>query len=61
MQNIIEYATQQVEKENYIADMMIRTLFSNDVDISECNHIIDIVKEKVCGNTYPTINSKHNG
>lgn len=36
-------------KENYIADMLVRTLYSNDVCDSECYHIIKLFKEKVLG------------
>lgn len=36
-------------KENYIADMLIRTLYSNDVSKSECYHIIELFKKKVLG------------
>lgn len=37
-------------KENYIADMLVRTLYSNNVNNSECYHIIKLFKEKVLGN-----------
>uniref|UniRef100_UPI0026F3A66D hypothetical protein n=1 Tax=Romboutsia ilealis TaxID=1115758 RepID=UPI0026F3A66D len=40
----------QLEKENYIADMLIRTLYSNDINNSECYRIIKLFKEKVLGN-----------
>lgn len=39
----------QLEKENYIANMLVRTLYSNDVDNSECYRIIKLFKEKVLG------------
>ena len=39
----------QLEKENYIANMLIRTLYSNDVNNSECYRIIKLFKEKVLG------------
>lgn len=48
--NIVEQASEQLEKENYIADMLVRTLYSNDVNNSECYHIIKLFKEKVLGN-----------
>lgn len=37
-------------KENYIADMLVRTLYSNDVNNAECYNIIKLFKEKVLGN-----------
>lgn len=40
----------QLEKENYIADMLVKTLYSNDVSISECYRIIELFKEKIFGN-----------
>lgn len=40
---------EQSEKENHIANMLVRTLYSNDVTISECYHIIKLFKEKVLG------------
>lgn len=39
----------QLEKENYIANMLVRTLYSNNVDNSECYRIIKLFKEKVLG------------
>lgn len=47
--DIVGEACKQLEKENYIADMLVRTLYSNDVDNSECFHIIRLFKEKVLG------------
>ena len=47
--NIVEQASKQLEKEKYIADMLINTLYSNDVNNSECYHIIKLFKEKVLG------------
>lgn len=43
-----EYMKQQ-EKENYIANMLVHTLYSNDVNNSECYRIIKLFKEKVLG------------
>ena len=40
----------QQEKENYIADMLVHTLYSNNVNNSECYNIIKLFKEKVLGN-----------
>lgn len=40
----------QQYKENYIADMLVNTLYSNDINNSECYHIIKLFKEKVLGN-----------
>lgn len=48
--NVVEQASKQLEKENYIADMLVCTLYSNDVNNSECYHIIKLFKEKVLGN-----------
>lgn len=48
--NVVEQASKQLEKENYIADILVRTLYSNDVNNSECYHIIKLFKEKVLGN-----------
>ena len=39
----------QLEKESYIADMLIRTLYSNDVNNQECYQIIKLFKERVLG------------
>lgn len=53
MFNFIDYAeqaTKQAEKENYIADMLVRTLYSNNVNNSECYRIIELFKRKVLGN-----------
>ena len=43
----MEQTAESIEKENYIANMMINTLFSNDVNISECYRILEIMKEKI--------------
>ena len=37
-------------KENYIANMLVRTLYSNDVSNQECYNITKLFKEKVLGN-----------
>ena len=47
--NIELQHTEQQEKENYIANMLIRTLYSNNVNQSECYRIIELFKEKVLG------------
>lgn len=47
--DIVGKTMDQQYKENYIADMLVRTLYSNNVDISECHHIIKLFKEKVLG------------
>lgn len=39
----------QQYKENYIADMLVHTLYSNDVSNDECYRIIKLFKEKVLG------------
>lgn len=46
---ISDSITQQ-EKENYIADMLVHTLYLNNVNNSECYNIIKLFKEKVLGN-----------
>lgn len=48
--DIIGKTMDQQYKENYIADMLVRTLYSNDVSNSECYNIIRLFKEKVLGN-----------
>lgn len=48
--NFFEQGAKQREKENYIANMLVRTLYSNDVNNCECYHIIKLFKEKVLGN-----------
>ncbi len=45
----VAQSNQQMEKENYIAEMLVRTLFSNQVDNSECYRIIELFKKKVFG------------
>ena len=37
-------------RENYIVDMLVHTLYSNDVDNDECHNVIKLFKEKVLGN-----------
>lgn len=46
---ISDPVTQQA-KENYIADMLVHTLYTNDVNNQECYNIIKLFKEKVLGN-----------
>lgn len=48
--DIVGKTMNQQYKENYIADMLVRTLYSNDVNNSECYRIIKLFKEKVLGN-----------
>jgi len=36
-------------KENYIADMLVHTLYLNDVSNAECYNIIKLFKKKVLG------------
>lgn len=45
--DIVAKQMEQRYKENYIADMLVHTLFSNDVNISECYRIIELFKDKV--------------
>lgn len=47
--DIVGKPMDQQYKENYIAGMLVHTLYSNNVDISECYHIIKLFKEKVLG------------
>lgn len=47
--NIVEKALNQVEKENYIANMLVHTLYSNNVNSTESYRIIKLFKEKVIG------------
>lgn len=47
--DIIWQTSKQLEKENYIANMLIRILYSNDVNNCECYNIIKLIKEKVLG------------
>ena len=48
--DIVGQAMNQLEKENYIANMLVRTLYSNDVNNAECYNIIKLFKEKVLSN-----------
>lgn len=47
--NIAEKTLEQREKENYIANMLVRTLYSNDIENAECYRIIKLFKDKVLG------------
>lgn len=47
--DVVNHTTEQMEKENYIANMLVRTLYSNEVNISECDRILKLFKEKVLG------------
>lgn len=44
-----ETTINQHEKENYIADMLVCTLYSNNINDSECYRIVKRFKEKVIG------------
>lgn len=48
--DIINQSLYQTNKENYVADMLVHTLYSNDVNNAECYRIIKLFKEKVLGN-----------
>lgn len=48
--SIVEQTSKQLEKENYISEMLVRTLYSNNVNNEECYRIIKLFKEKVLGN-----------
>ena len=45
--NVVAQQMEQHEKENYIANMLMRTLMSNTVTYIECCHIIELLKEKI--------------
>ncbi len=45
--NIVAQQIEQHYKENYIANMLMRTLMSNTVTYTECCHIIELLKEKI--------------
>ncbi len=47
--DIVGKAMGEQYKENYIADMLVRTLYSNDVSPAECYRIIKLFKEKILG------------
>lgn len=48
--NIVNKAINQIEKENYIVDMLINTLYSNNVTNDECYRILKLFKERTIGN-----------
>lgn len=48
--DIVGKSMDQQYKENYIADMLVHTLYSNNVSNTERYHIIKLFKEKVLGN-----------
>jgi hypothetical protein len=48
--DVVGKTMDQQYKENYIADMLVHALYSNDVSNDECYHIIKLFKEKVFGN-----------
>lgn len=48
--NITCKTMNQIEKENYIVDMLIHTLYSNDVSNNECYRILKMFKRRVLGN-----------
>lgn len=45
--NIAMQKMEQRYKENYIANMFMRTLMSNTVTYIECCHIVELLKEKI--------------
>lgn len=47
--DVVEQTCKQLEKENYIADMLVHTLYSNNVNNSECFRIIELFKKKILG------------
>ena len=48
--DVVGKTMDQQYKENYIADMLVRTLYSNDVSNDECYHIVKLFEGKVLGN-----------
>ena len=61
--NVVSRQMEQREKENYIANMLVRTLMSNTVTYIECCRIIELLKEKVqCVKDFDdTIQDVHQG
>ena len=61
--NVVSQQMEQREKENYIANMLVRTLMSNTVTYIECCRIIELLKEKVqCVKDFDdTIQDVHQG
>jgi len=49
LNNIIEKTNEQYEKESYITNMLIRTLYINDVNEKEIYNIIKSFKDKILG------------
>ncbi len=48
--NVVMQTSYQLEKENYIANSLLRILLANKVNQSECYSIIERLKKKVgCG------------
>lgn len=48
--NALDKCMEQIDKEHYIVNMLVRTLYSNNVNNAECYRIIKLFKEKVLGN-----------
>ena len=48
--NIVLKICEENEKHNYIANLLVRTLKSNEVDTNEYYDILELFKEKVLGN-----------
>ena len=47
--DVVGKTMDQQYKENYLPDMLVRTLYRNDVSNNECYHIVKLFKEKVLG------------
>lgn len=47
--DIVGKTMDKLYKENYIVDMLVHTLYSNDVDNDECHNVIKLFKERVLG------------
>lgn len=48
-QDIVGKSMDQFEKENYIVDMLVHTLYSNNVNDDECYRIVKLFGQKVLG------------
>ena len=48
--DIVGKTVNQRYKENYIANMLVKTLYANDVNNAEFYRIVKLFKEKVLGN-----------
>lgn len=49
--DIVSQSILQQDKENYIANSLMRVLLNNNVNQSKCYRIIELLKEKVLGSS----------